>query len=227
MESAEDRPILVEETVLPVSPCAEDHSYSPFPLPPPNIEPCPLQYSRRPPALPPSVSSPQDSSSVGPPSPLDLPIALRKGTRSCTQHPIANYVSYDSLSPAYRAFLTAVSSHIVPKCLSEALQSSEWQAAMLDEMQALEANGTWSLVPLPPGRTTVGCRWVFALKTNPDGSIARYKARLVAKGFTQQYGLDYSETFSPVAKMASLRILVSLVASAGWSLFSLMYRMLF
>ena len=89
---------------------------------------------------------------------------------------------------------------------------------MVEEITALKKNGTWKLVSLPEGKKTVGCKWVITVKQKADGTIERYKARLVAKGFTQTYGIDYEETFAPVAKMNSIRTLLSYVANLGWSL---------
>jgi hypothetical protein len=79
-------------------------------------------------------------------------------------------------------------------------------------------NNTWEVVDLPPGRKPIACKWVFAVKYRADGSIERYKARLVAKGFTQQYGLDYTETFAPVVKYASLRAIIGIAAIEDWEI---------
>ena len=92
---------------------------------------------------------------------------------------------------------------------------------MLDEIHVLEENHTWDLVDLPIGKKPVGCKWVFTVKVMPDGSMARLKARLVAKGYAQTYGVDYSDAFSPVAKLNSVRLFISLAASENWPLHQL------
>ena len=80
-------------------------------------------------------------------------------------------------------------------------------------MNALEGNKTWEVANLPNGKKVVGCKWVFTLKYKPDGTTEKYKTRVVAKGFTQTYGIDYEETFAPVAKMSTVRVLISMAAN--------------
>ena len=92
---------------------------------------------------------------------------------------------------------------------------------MREEMDALYSNGTWELVTIPPGKSLVSCRWVYTVKVGPDGQVDRLKARLVAKGYIQQYGSDYYDTFSLVAKIVSIRSLLSMAAMRSWPLFQL------
>ena len=92
---------------------------------------------------------------------------------------------------------------------------------MVDEMIALHFNVTWDLVVLPSGKSTVGCRWVYIVKVGPDGQVDRLKAHLVAKGYTQVYGSDYGDTFSHVAKIASVRLLLSMAVMRSWPLYQL------
>ena len=84
---------------------------------------------------------------------------------------------------------------------------------MAAEIVALEANNTWTLIALLADKKSIGCKWVYKIKYKADGSIQRHKARLVAKGFTQKDGIDYFETFSPVAKMVSIKVLLAMAAS--------------
>ncbi|RVW27700.1 Retrovirus-related Pol polyprotein from transposon RE2 [Vitis vinifera] len=112
-------------------------------------------------------------------------------------------LSYHRLSSSYSAFVSTLSSVSLPKSTSEALSHPGWRRAMVDEMVALHSNGTWDLVSLPSSKSIVGCRWVYTVKVGPDGQVDRLKARLIAKGYTQIYGCDYGDTFSPVAKIAS------------------------
>jgi len=109
----------------------------------------------------------------------------------------------------------------IPKYWQDAKEHPKWKAAMIEELEALAKNKTWELVSLPPGKKAVGCKWVFTVKQSPEGQIERYKARLVAKGYSQTYGIDYDETFAPVAKMSTVRTLVSLAANGGWKLHQL------
>lgn len=107
---------------------------------------------------------------------------------------------------------------IEPHTVKTALQVPEWKHAMQEEYDALIKQHTWSLVPLPPDKNLVSCKWIFKLKRHADGTIARHKARLVARGFSQEYGVDYDETFSPVVRHTTVRLMLELAANFGWKL---------
>lgn len=102
-----------------------------------------------------------------------------------------------------------------PDNYKEAMASPEaakWKEAMKSEIQSMYDNQVWNLVDTTPGLKTVGCKWIFKKKTDMDGKVHTYKARLVAKGYTQTHGIDYEETFSPVAKIKSIRIMLAIAA---------------
>jgi hypothetical protein len=107
---------------------------------------------------------------------------------------------------------------VEPPSFSIASALTPWVTAMEDEFSALHRQGTWSLVPHDNSQNIVGCKWVYKVKRHADGSVSRYKARLVAKGFHQQAGLDYDETFSPVIKPTTVRIILTLAAHYTWPL---------
>ena len=102
-----------------------------------------------------------------------------------------------------------------PETFSQAISSKEsklWYEAMKDEVNSMASNIVWDLVELPYSVKAIGCKWVLKTKKDSQGNIKRHKARLVAKCFTQREGIDYTETFSPVSKKDSLRVIMALVA---------------
>lgn len=175
----------------------------------------------------------QNSEPIVPPNPNNADSQPRRSNRSTkgipkpsyepnfnskSKYPISDYVSTCRLSKSFTCTVNQLSSVSIPRNLQEALLDQQWKKAMDEEMDALQRNSTWELVDKPHGYRIVGCRWVFTIKMNSDGSIDRYKARLVAKGYTQTYGIDYEETFAPVAKINTIRILISLAANQEWPL---------
>jgi hypothetical protein len=92
---------------------------------------------------------------------------------------------------------------------------------MMAEVAALDKNNTWVLTTLPSNKRVVGCKWVFTMKQNLEGKGERYKARLVVKGYSQTYGVGYGETFAPMAKMNTIRALISIEANNKWKLFQM------
>lgn len=135
-----------------------------------------------------------------------------------TFYPIAQYVNYDRFSPQHRAFLASMTGETEPTSYVQAMKDVRWKEAMTKEIEALEANGTWTVEDLPPGKRALGSKWVYKIKYNSDGSVERYKARLVLLGNNQIEGIDYNETFAPVAKMVTVRTFLSVAAAKSWEL---------
>ncbi len=138
---------------------------------------------------------PRKEKSFGP----DFVVYLVEGTRdtSCNQYALTLSVETD------------------PQTYSEAIKSVDsafWKEAINDEMDSIMGNKTWKLVDLPPGSKPIKCRWIFKKKMKIDGTIDKFKARLVAKGFTQKEGIDYFDTYAPVARTSTIRILIALAS---------------
>ena len=108
-----------------------------------------------------------------------------------------------------------------PQTFLEASSNPLWHQAMKEESDALHKTGTWDLVDLPSRKSAISCKWVYKIKTRSDGTVDRYKARLVARGFTQEYGIDYEETFAPMARLSSIRTLIVVSMACKWPLFQM------
>lgn len=143
------------------------------------------------------------------------------GSQKGMSYPLSSCISYQQLSPSHHKFVAAISSVVEPNSFCQAMQEPNWRAAMADEFLALEQNCTWQLTHLPPGKKAIGCKWVYKIKYRADGTIERYKARLVAKGYNQTEGLDYHETFAPVAKLVTVRCLLAIASAHSWPLHQL------
>jgi len=131
----------------------------------------------------------------------------------------ANMVASATADTAATRVLLSPSSE--PLTFSNADKYVDWHDVMCDEIKTLRSNHTWSLVPFHPSMKVVGSRWVYQIKRHVDGSIEHYKARLVAGGFTQQEGIDYSETFSPIIKQTTVRLVFSIAISHNWKIHQL------
>lgn len=135
-----------------------------------------------------------------------------------TQHRMVTRLKDNIVKPNPKYFLATVEIPTEPKSLKSALKHPGWRNAMLEELQALQANSTWDLIPRTSYMNVVRCKWVYKSKLNADGTLKRLKARLVAKGFPQVPGIDFTETFSPVVKPATIRVVRSVALARKWSI---------
>ncbi|XP_039043796.1 uncharacterized mitochondrial protein AtMg00820-like [Hibiscus syriacus] len=103
-----------------------------------------------------------------------------------------------------------------PVDVYEALRHPAWRDVVQQEYSTLMQNQTWELQPLPPARAAVGCKWLFKVNNKADGTVDRYKARLVAKGYSQTVGRDFSETFNPVVRANTIRIILATTVMKKW-----------
>ncbi|KAG8499759.1 hypothetical protein CXB51_006518 [Gossypium anomalum] len=169
-----------------------------------------------------SPSAPCATQSVLPSNPMST---LRSSThlassssRSVPSSPILVSVLAVPTTNTHAMALTVDKVETEPVSVEKALAHPDWCLAVQAEYDALIANSTWELHPLLPGRKAIGCKWLFKVKTNPDGTVARRKARLVAKGCSQVPGCNFTETFSPVVKPTTIRIILSIAMTNGWPL---------
>ena len=142
---------------------------------------------------------------------------------------MSDYETGQGLSDEERVNIThlALFTNSDPMTYEEAVKSEKWRHAMDQEIEAIERNETWELTNLPSGGKTVGVKWIFKTKLNEHGEVDKYKARLVAKGYSQQYGVDYAEVFAPVARLDTIRIVLSLAAQKSWSIYQLDVKSVF
>jgi hypothetical protein len=105
-----------------------------------------------------------------------------------------------------------------PTFFEESIQMKEWADAMTEEYQSIINNDVWEIVPRPKSKDVVSSKWQFKIKHATDGSIEKYKARFIARGFSQKEGIDYEETFAPIAKYTSIRTIIALTAKMKWNL---------
>jgi hypothetical protein len=119
------------------------------------------------------------------------------------------------------ALITQAMNVVEPLNYEQAKDHKEWMDAMKEEYDSIIKNETWELTELPENKTPIGSKWLFKYKFNVDGSIDKYKARLVAKGYSQKEGIDYEDTFAPVAKMNTIRLMITLATKNNWQLHQL------
>ena len=115
----------------------------------------------------------------------------------------------------------AMISQIEPKNINEAMCEESWVNAMEEELSQFERNKVWNLVSKPQNQSIIGTRWVFRNKLDEEGKVVRNKARLVAQGYNQQEGIDYDETFAPVARLEAIRILLAFASHKNIKLFQM------
>ena len=146
------------------------------------------------------------------------PSSSASSDSSGTSYPSAHFVNADKFSRRHRIFLTVVTAGHEPRNYKEAMSHVGWRDAMQTEITALERNETWDMAPLPPGKKSLGSKWVYKIKYHASGKVEHLKARLVVFGNHQVEGIDYHETFAPVAKMVTVRAFLAVAAAKNWEL---------
>ena len=106
----------------------------------------------------------------------------------------------------------------IPDTYEEASALQVWRDAMMEEYNSIMKNGVWEVVPRPEGKSVVTSKWLYKIKHAVDGSIEKFKARFDARGFSQVEGVDYDDTFAPMAKFSSIKVVIFIVAEMGWKI---------
>ena len=137
---------------------------------------------------------------------------------SSTPYPMANYISHSALSELFHSFINSITKSKDPQKYSEAMLDQLWRDAMKENIDSQERTKTWSVCTLPPDKKPIGCKWLYKTKYHADGTEERKKGRLVGKGYTKEERVDYQETFSLVAKLSTVRVLIDVASKMNWSL---------
>ncbi|WZZ50850.1 hypothetical protein YC2023_050957 [Brassica napus] len=137
------------------------------------------------------------------------------------EHPSQAVCSFAQYPEEHCAFMVNLDENYIPRNYEEAMMDKEWKESVGAEAGAMIKNDTWYESELPKGKKAVSSKWIFTIKYKADGKVERKKSRLVARGFTQTYGEDYIETFAPVAKLHTIRIVLSLAVNLGWGLWQM------
>ncbi|XP_068483312.1 uncharacterized protein [Phaseolus vulgaris] len=201
----------------------------------------PPSYPTEPPADQPSSPTPGSPAPITEPSPANLPV--RRSSRTSTppswlqdyvmgsqanhlttaqdrpngtRYPMHHFLSSSRFSSTHSAYLANITTTKEPHTYAQVILDPNWQKAMDEELSALQLNQTWILTSLPAGQKPIKCKWLYKIKYNSDVSVDRYKARLVENGYTQIECVDYSEIFSPTAKLTTLRCLLTIAVTRNW-----------
>ena len=149
-----------------------------------------------------STSPPQDSSRLVPLSPSTESLTLSSSSPSSTPRKMR------SLSDVYKRCNLCI---VEPQSFEEVIKDKDWRKAMEKEIDVIKKNETWQLVEKPKDKEIIGVKWIYRVKYHSDGKVQRLKARLVAKGYSQQPGVDFHETFAPVACLDTIRTIIAIL----------------
>ncbi|GKD84126.1 ribonuclease H-like domain-containing protein [Tanacetum coccineum] len=227
LASAPTPPLTTQPNNMAIPNVEPNTPYGPTPKGPTPTEPSPSPQSTLPTSIAHNHAS-DPSTSAHQTSPLPPPIFDFPNPQPHTErvhepprtHPMITRSQSCIVKPIDRLSLYTSSISPIPKNPSHALKDPNWRNAMYDKYNVLVKNDTWLLVPRPAGVNMVRSMW-FKHKFHADGTLSRYKARLVANGSSQQLGVDFDETFSPVVKPATIRMVLSLVVSRQWPIHQL------